>query len=270
MKYVKGLVAGCLFVFALQAQALTIASWNVKHLGWADEKRDWSSTAKVVAAFDFVALQEVHTEDSVKRLIKTVEKQTGEDWSYSISHRAMGSKRYKEFYAMVWRNSEVKHDLGDTVYLDPDNDFMREPYLAKYSSVDGKHAWTAASIHVIYGDNKAVRVKEASFLDEFAQWAKSAVSHDRPLLIMGDFNLPPTSEGFDGLRQFMVSSINKGKTTLRKKDKDYLNLYDNIWFEGGLKAKSAGIYKFPQKLGMTHVIARKTVSDHAPVFIVLD
>jgi endonuclease/exonuclease/phosphatase family metal-dependent hydrolase len=91
----KLVLALLILILAPAAQALTIATWNAKHLGWG-EQRDWDATAKVVAIYDFVALQEVHGEDAVKRLVNKLEVLTGEPWSSLVSDEAVGRGRYTE------------------------------------------------------------------------------------------------------------------------------------------------------------------------------
>lgn len=90
-----------LFLNWTSAHAITIATWNTMNLGWGD-KRDWHATAAVGAPYDFIALQEVMSEMVVKRLIQSLEQQTGVDWSSLVSETSVGrSKRYQKFYAFI-------------------------------------------------------------------------------------------------------------------------------------------------------------------------
>lgn len=104
-----------LLLLALPAQAITLATWNTKHLGWG-EKRDWETTAHVIAPYDWVALQEVMYARSVKRLEQKVERVTGAEWSSIGSDVAVGRGRYKEIYAFVWREDAVDYTGGAAVY----------------------------------------------------------------------------------------------------------------------------------------------------------
>lgn len=247
-----------------------LASWNVKHLGWADEKRDWGRTAQVISPFDFVALQEVHTEESLARLEREVERLTGDNWDTLISGRALGSARYKEFYAFIWRSERFRYEGEATVFFDTDNWFFREPFSARFLSSDGKHDFIAANLHAIYGDSRSDREEEARQLDEYATWVIETfieVSGGASgFLLMGDFNLPPQSPAFSGLRNILTPTVTEGATTLSKADFKYANLYDQIWtFK--VNPEQAGIFDFPRRLKLSHEYARGRVSDHAPVFI---
>ncbi|ABA56521.1 MULTISPECIES: lamin tail domain-containing protein [Nitrosococcus] len=259
-----------LFLPTISAQAFTIASWNTKHLGWGD-KRNWNATAAVVAPYDFVALQEVMSKTAVNHLVQTLKKQTGVKWSSLVSGTSVGrSKRYQEFYAFIWREEAVDYVGGAVVYLDPGDIFAREPFAARFQTDNGKYRWTAATVHVVYGDSRDERRREAQQLDEYVNWLEENVAEGDPVVLMGDFNLPPDSAGFRDLAKVLKPAIREGATTLSAKEGRYANLYDNIWYRpDALKIQEARIDRFPQRLGITHKLARKTVSDHAPVVIVL-
>lgn len=253
-------------VASTAADAAVIGSWNLKHLGWADDKRDWDNTAKVISVMDFVALQEVHSLESLARLEAAVEKTTGEAWASLASHRAVGSQRYKEFYAFLWRERHVKYVDGATLFLDPDNHFIREPFSARFALTDGRFQWIAANVHVLWGDDKADRRREGLALDDYMRWLES-VSPAVPVLLMGDFNMPPDDAGLAELNAAYRPANVKHKTTLSKADKRYASLYDNIWVSRRYPALPGHVIRFPELLGIPHALARKTISDHAPVYV---
>lgn len=260
-----------LFILFLSptAQALTIATWNVKHLGWG-EQRDWDATARVAAIFDFVALQEVHGEDAVKRLESKLEVLTGEPWSSLVSDEAVGRGRYTENYAFIWREDLVDYEGGATLYLDPGDMFAREPFAARFCSDDKEYCWTAGTIHVVYGDRVGERREEARQLDEYVSWLEETIAEGTPVLLMGDFNLPPESAGFQDLALLLEPAISEGATTLSSTEGRYVNLYDNIWYRAdSLPIAQAWIDRFPERLGITHEYATDHVSDHAPVVVQL-
>ncbi|WP_253939568.1 hypothetical protein [Halomonas sp. THAF5a] len=68
------------------AQAdITIASWNLKHLGWNNDK-SLEDVATIAQGADLWALQEVMDEAAVAQLEREIEQQTGEPWSSMTSH----------------------------------------------------------------------------------------------------------------------------------------------------------------------------------------
>lgn len=246
-----------------------LATWNMKHLGWNDSERDWGRTAQVMSPFDFVAIQELHTERAIERLDRALETVTGEKWDFLISGRAIGSKRYKEYYAYIWRASRFKYTGHATIFLDNDRWFFREPFSARFLSSDRQHDFIAANIHVIYGDSVEQREDEADKLDEYVDWLNETFVKGegaQGILLFGDFNLPPQSNAFNELRKRMRPAMVTGASTLSKADWKFANLYDQIWYKG-IQPEFAGIFAFPSTLKVRHGYARDKISDHAPLFI---
>jgi endonuclease/exonuclease/phosphatase family metal-dependent hydrolase len=54
-----------------------IMSWNLKHIGWGDDKR-FDQIAHILGASDLAALQEVMDSESIEKLELQLEAQTGE------------------------------------------------------------------------------------------------------------------------------------------------------------------------------------------------
>ena len=252
------------------ALGLTLATWNIEHLGWNNGK-DLGQVAQVASRYDFLAVQEVMKEPAARDLERRLERVTGEAWGLLVSDRSVGRGRYREHYAFLWREAEVEYDGGAVIYLDPGDRFAREPFAARFRARDTGYTWTAASIHQIYGDSKAERRAEARQLDEYRDWLAANVARGDPILIFGDFNLEPDSPAFHGLRKAgMRAVVTEGGSTLSPYDGRYANLYDHIWMPDGLEYRSAGIDRFPERLGITHRAARDRVSDHAPVVLVIE
>ena len=241
------------FIFALLAlcssshAGLYIGSWNTKHLGWADEKRDWGRTVGVVAAYDFIALQEVHSPEVVSKLEVMLEKRTKMEWTSITSDSGVGRTRYKEQYAFLW-----------------------EPFAANFGSRDGRYEWTAATVHIIYGKDKSAREDEVEELKNYVVWLRETINEGRPLLLMGDFNLAPSNPAWDKLDNLLYPLIVDGATTLAIRNGAYSSLYDNILVDGTLPVAGVFVDKYPLRLNVAHEVARDTISDHAPVGLVLE
>ena len=61
----------------------------------------------------------------------------------------------KERYAFLWRPEKVAPLDSGTVYPDPEDVFIREPFLASFRA--GSFDFTLITIHVIFGDGVADR-----------------------------------------------------------------------------------------------------------------
>lgn len=256
------------------AEPLRIATWNLKHLGWDEADKDVVTIARIVGAFDFVALQEIMDEESVLMLESLVEQVTGERWSSMTSH-LVGRGRYQEAYTFMWRESRVEFLEGAVVYTDGRDVFEREPFSARFATDNGEMTFVAANVHLIYGKTKEGRQAEAAALAGYWDWLQREVYPDEPnIMLMGDFNLEPDDPAFGPLARFAQplvaeATVRTGGTTLGMKDGRYANLYDHIWLDhdATMEIDAVNVLDFPAMLKISHEHAREHVSDHAPVYM---
>ncbi|WP_233266257.1 endonuclease/exonuclease/phosphatase family protein [Cobetia sp. L2A1] len=251
-----------------QADAV-IASWNLKHAGWNNGKH-LEDVAAVAQHMDLIGLQEVMKEEVISELEHRLEALTGDEWDSLVSH-AVGRSTYTERYAYLYRDKTISYQGGATVYLDPQDVFSREPLLASFVEKATGKTFSAANVHIIYGDNKADRSPEIRALADIYDLMKE-ISPGSPTLIMGDFNMAPDEAAWSDLRALGLRPlITKGATTLSTADGRYASLYDNIWFvPDEWPQVSGGIFRFPEYLGISHKAARADVSDHAPIYMMLE
>ena len=85
-----------------------IASFNILRLGAV--KKDIPQTAKLLQGFDIVGLVEVINRDGVEELVDELNKQGNEKWDYHISPFGVGSSKYKEYFAYVYKKDKVKNN----------------------------------------------------------------------------------------------------------------------------------------------------------------
>lgn len=265
MRYLLPTLVVVLAILSSSATAaVRVASFNIKHLGFKN-KKDVPAVAEIVSRFDLVAIQEAMNNEAIETLERALERKTGAAWGTLTSEPA-GRSSYKERYAFAWRESAVSFDGGALQYLDPGDIFAREPLSANFSDKETGQAFTYATVHIVYGDGRSDRRPEIRVLDDYHSWLSDTFGH--PVVIAGDFNMPPDDSSWDELKAVLKPMITRGATTLSPTDGRFANLYDNIWLDPGqFDVTSAGIADFPTWLGMTHEEARKRVSDHAPVYV---
>lgn len=254
---------------ATQASADTVvASWNIRNLGWG-EKKDYQALAEIASRYDLLAIQEVMNEDALAKLETEVEAKTGTQWD-SLSSHLVGRGQYKEIYAFLYRPEKVQWIDGAAVYIDQRDVFEREPFSAHFRTSDG-YDFVLATAHLIYGDDPARRQFEAQALASYRDWLTESFP-GLPVYLSGDFNLPPKDKAWDSVGVSAHPLITKGATTLSSNNGKFANLYDNIWVPAGtaVPVVDYGVTPFPQMIGMSHAKARDTVSDHIPVWMVLD
>ncbi|PKM47005.1 MAG: DNAse [Gammaproteobacteria bacterium HGW-Gammaproteobacteria-1] len=251
------------------ADELRIASWNIEHLGHGNQK-SYPALAQVAGQFDFIAVQEVMTREGLERLKQAVEQHTGERWGMMHSH-LIGRGSYKEKYAFLWRAQKIEYVDGAVVYLDRGDRFAREPYSARFRARDAGMEFVAATVHVLYGKSKADREPEIRALRDYWLWLSEVYAGTPTMFLMGDFNMSPAETGWGPMKAVAWPVVATGASTLSTHNGRYANLYDNIWAPRtpAPPIKEAGVYRYPEVLGWSHEKARKHVSDHAPVYLVL-
>lgn len=257
---------------AVMAKPLRIASWNVMRLGQDDAARNYVDMARVMSTFDLVALQEVMSEQALLRLVATLEQQHGGDWNAILSH-AIGPGQYKEHYAFVWNEGKVSYVDAAVVYNDTARLFSREPFSARFADKSGNQ-FIAANVHVIFGDDVNRRRAEARALAGYWEWL-DATWPDTPVkLLMGDFNLTPEDRSLSELAKHARPLITSGASTLSLRNGKFTNLYDHIWIDKDAStarvSEKRGVLKYTLHMSIDHKDARTTISDHAPVYAVID
>jgi len=277
----RRLIAGVLVSLVLavgvgHAAEVRIASWNIQNLGWGENK-SFPALARVIAQYDFVAIQELMNEEAIEHLRDKLEDKTGQSWEALYSH-PLGRTSYREKYAFLWRDDVIEYVDGAVVYLDDRDHFAREPFSARFRARDTDFDFVAATVHVTYGRRIADRTPEIHALRLYWDWlAEVYPETDTRRLLLGDFNLRPAHEAWGELLEVAQPLITEGATTLSTSDRQYANLYDNIFvpIDHDIPIADVGIMPFPELLTETtgrywsHEKARRHVSDHAPVHVLV-
>lgn len=256
---------------------LRIASWNIQNFGWGQNK-SVPALVRVVSKFDIVAIQELMNAEALEALKKTLEQETGDRWE-TLYSEPLGQNRYREKYAFIWRADTVEYVDGAVLYIADHDRFAREPYSARFRASGSDLTFVLATVHVVYGRRVGDRTPEVEALRGYWDWLAEVYPEDAARrLLLGDFNLRPTHTAWSALTEVAQPLIKDGATTLSSNDRQYANLYDNIFVARAhaLPITGAGILRFPELLSdasgryWSHEKARRHVSDHAPVYALLD
>jgi endonuclease/exonuclease/phosphatase family metal-dependent hydrolase len=238
-------------------------------LGSGSDK-NYGALATVAQNFDFIAVQEVMTEEGIAQFKSALESRTGESWEVLNSH-LVGRGRYKEMYSFLWRTSKVNYVDGAVVYLDRTDAFDREPFSARFEDKSTGLNFVAATVHVHYGKSDEDRTPEIRSLKDYWTWLGQVYPETKAIMLMGDFNMNPSDESWAAMKQVAVPLITEGASTLGLTNGRFSSLYDNVWVGKGSTAyfSPARVVQFPAMMNMTNAEARKTVSDHAPLALTL-
>lgn len=250
-----------IFSTLVYSEKIKLASFNVARLG--ESKKDYKTLAKIISKFDIIALEEVMNENGIEKL-----KSYLNDYEYILSDK-VGTKKYKEHYAVIYNKNKVDKIKNLGVYSDIEDDFIREPtaFYIKSNKLD----MVIIPVHSVFGDNELKRAYEANkYADVYKYFYNK--THQDDILILGDFNLPANDKAFNNIKKkynlVNILDPNVDKTTLSKKG--LANSYDNIFLNlNNLKSftKRYGVYNFTQN---NYEDIRKYISDHLLIFIELD
>lgn len=256
------------FLYSAPEGKTYIASFNALRLG--ENRKDYKELSKALILLDIVGLVEVSNREGVETLVDELEKYTHEKWDYHISPYPVGTRKYKEYYAYIWKKDKVQFLKSRGFYADKGNKFIREPYGADFKI--GEFDFTFIIIHSIYGKNKSVRIAEAMNLDKVYDHFQNMDKNENDIIIAGDFNLSVRSEGFSNLlnhKDKIVNCISPNmKTTIGTKG--YANQYDNIFISEIYTKEYTGISGGIDTAGNNYKEAREKISDHIPIFMEAD
>lgn len=254
-----------LTIYSSPKEKAHIGSFNALRLG--ESEKDYKELSNILVLLDLIGLEEVSNREGVETLVDELEKNTHEKWNYHISPYPVGTKKYKEYYAYIWKENKVKFLKSKGFYKDNGDKFIREPYGVDFKI--GEFDFTFVIIHSIYGKNKSVRTAEAMNLDKVYDYFQSSDKKENDIIIGGDFNLSVRSEGFKNLlshRDKITNCISPNmKTTIGTKG--YANQYDNIFISEIYTKEYTGRSGGIDTANGNYKKTRKLISDHIPVFI---
>ena len=270
----KGKLLSIIFAlfFSLSTLSLAdeayIASFNILRLGAA--KKDMVQTAKILKGFDIVGLVEVINRDGVEELVDALNKQSDEKWDYHISPFGVGSSKYKEYFAYIYKKDKVKFIKSEGFYKNGKSSLLREPYGATFQI--GNFDFTFVLVHTIYGNNESQRKAENYKMVDVYNYFQDRDEKENDIFIAGDFNLYALDESFRPLYKHadkITYAIDPAiKTTIGVKGR--ANSYDNFFFSQKYSQEFTGSSGAIDFSGDNPKLMREIISDHIPVFIVVE
>ena len=266
-------IASVLMIFTMfstmsSADEAYIASFNILRLGAAE--KDMVQTAKLLQGFDLVGLVEVINKKGIEELVDELNRQNPNTWEYHISPFGVGSSKYKEYFGYVYKKDKVKFIKSEGFYKDGKSSLLREPYGATFQI--GNFDFTFVLVHTIYGNNESQRKAENFKMVDVYDYFQDKDKKENDILIAGDFNLYALDESFKLLYKHadkITYAIDPAiKTTIGAKGR--ANSYDNFFFSQKYSQEFTGSSGALDFSGDNPKLMREIISDHIPVFIVVE
>jgi len=239
-------------IAAPQQRTITIASWNLCHLGGSINETKLSAIANTIhqQGIDLLAIQEIFTSDALKPISKQLSSLQGIRWSYSVSPRV--GKNFERL-GFLWREPVILQSAS--IPSDPEGLWIRKPYYAKFHV--GKSRFLLCTTHLSFSD----ATLEVNRIGRFIQALEKANHLKRctRVLLLGDFNLKPESSAWSSFAsQGWWHLIPKNSATNLLGDK----AYDNIWIQEHHAYSVSKSVVVPPPASST---IKREWSDHRPV-----
>ena len=180
-------------------RTMLLATWNIRELdstkyGMRGDEA-YLYLAEVISHLDLVAIQEVREDlEGLDRLVRTL----GPMWRSIVTDVTEGRAGNGERMAFVYDSRTVKFGgLAGELVLPPLSDgtvpmqVARTPFMAGFLA--GWTRFQLATVHVIYGSDKAEEPRRVAEISEIAAFLRRRTedSHawSRNLVLLGDFNI---------------------------------------------------------------------------------
>lgn len=172
---------------------LEIASWNLKQFGQSDANDDTivSEIALQISQFDIVAVQEIKDlNPGTAPYILQDEVEHISEYGMVLSNRTgafcqqKSSSQISEQYAFYYNISTIDSLDSGHHYPNDDCEFSREPFAARFSSVEYDSEFVLITLHVKPDD----AVNEISALVNVFEWAKFQYPDEDDFILLGDLN----------------------------------------------------------------------------------
>lgn len=178
----------CLKEAKVVERPLKIGAFNIQNLGPAklSNKEVMTIVRNIILRYDIILVQEIVIRDQelITNLIHSINNIAPEEgYDIALSER-LGRKTAKEQYGFIYRKGKVTV-LGEVVYPDINDHFMRPPYIVHFYSPTTKNlpSFIAIGIHT----QPSNAANETDFLADVYDYAVDKYK-TRDAVIMGDMN----------------------------------------------------------------------------------
>lgn len=176
-------------------ETIRLGTFNIQNFGDAKGRKPevMAMLASMVGLYDVMAVQEVSNPKVTAPLtVQTMIRQAGRHYGLCVSPSTGlqdDDKASRESYAFYWNEDKVRL-VGEPRLFDdrPEDLFQREPYLARFASLQGNLTFVLIDVHT--APDRAVA--EIGELDTVVQWARTQWPDEDDFVVVGDFNASGT------------------------------------------------------------------------------
>jgi uncharacterized protein YgiM (DUF1202 family) len=267
---------------------IRIGTWNIKKLGHGSAKNYTLLASIIDQQFDLLTVIEVMQKQGGHPGYDSLLAHLGSGWEGLVtdSPRPRSSSGNAEFYAVLYRPNRLSLCVGwNGLRYHQDNDgsltgvgenrFVREPaygcFFARSATGTVGCDFELAAYHATWADGNEDEIQaEVTHLQEVYQSMASAVSGEKDLYIIGDFNLTP-----DILADTVSAAdrTNGTGSTLNSRGMRTSNLYGHLLvYDEDASQELQGNAEVIDVVSMSSSPKAfyKTVSDHLPIVVTME
>ena len=244
---------------------MTLATLDVHALarGFQSDE-EMQGFCRVIAEFDFVALQGVRDERMLSAAVERLDDRFDLEYRYLASQNV--GVETAEMYAFLWRTDRVEYSGLSGVYLDPKDAFSRDPFFALFET--HRFDFYAISVRLSLSDDPATREAEALLLHDVYRFVQD-LDGENDVLMAGSFALPTGNSAFDRLRRIPGMTALADDAPASAGDEANVT----VWFQSSFTDEYTGdwgVLRLEEKSGDRTMRALSAVLDRRPVWAAFD
>jgi endonuclease/exonuclease/phosphatase family metal-dependent hydrolase len=261
---------------------LVVGFWNIRDFSTASRSRDeLRQIARIAHKIDCLAIGELNDTQVLKPLTEELATLGGAWEGVQTPSKTGNSPGSSEYYGFVFRSDKLRirappRILPEVAVVVPGeaaaHRFDRDPGTCSFATHDGRLDFTLLVVHITWGAKVALRRAEVRALKDYFLRVRDEDPGDRDAILLGDFNRDAGDESFGELLSIpsMIDTTEPFPPTVVRGT----STYDHILFQRRFVTEYAGVHgveRFDEtSFGDDDTRARTAVSDHRPVWIVLN
>jgi endonuclease/exonuclease/phosphatase family metal-dependent hydrolase len=259
--------AATTLVLPRTSSGIVIGSMNIQTFGVSKiaNPEVMSVLVQVARQFDCLAIQEIrskHDQTILKQYVAMINA-NGARYDYVLSP-LLGNSSQTFQYGFIYDTARIELTSAGAVVPDPLNLMHREPMFSRFRTraANPAQAFTFTLVNVHIDPDRTQ--DELAVLSQICQWLAAIMPDEDDLLVLGDFNEPPSRYGSLWQNPRLRAAIGEGVATNTLRNA----AYDNVLFDGEATLEYAGysgVLDLQAAFGLT-LDQAQAVSDHSPVW----
>jgi deoxyribonuclease-1-like protein len=247
---------------------IKVGAFNIQVFGTskASKPEVMGVLSKIIRNYDVIAVQEIRdsSQTALPALRDAVNAIGTPQYDYIVSER-LGRTTSKEQYAYLYNTQTIQQIGSPYTYLDSNDLFHREPFVAEFKTKNGNFDFILVTIHT----DPDTATQEINDLTKVVEDAKSKYQGEGDFIVMGDLNADCNYFNENSQSPLRSSDYywvinNSVDTTTKSTDCTYDRVISTSPAQMDYTGDS-GVFRFDTAYNLNYD-STIAVSDHYPVF----